>query len=61
MLPSSNLKMHSDSTYTMSVKVYNKLPDRIKSEKKHNTFIKIREFLINKSYYTLREYLEEKL
>lgn len=62
MLPSSNLKMHSDATYTMSVKVYNKLPDRIKTEKKHNTFIKIlREFLINKSYYTLREYLEEKL
>lgn len=60
-LPSSNLKIHSTSTLVMSIKIYNNLPERIKNEEKYTTFInKLKNFLILKCYYTVKEYLSER-
>lgn len=61
-LPSSRLKMHSQSPYVMSIKLYNKLPALIKKEEKNNTFLKkLRIFLLKKSYYSINEYLSDRL
>lgn len=61
-LPSSRLKMHSTSPYVMSIKLYNKLPTMIKKEEKTNIFLKkLRQFLINKCYYSVNEYLNDRL
>lgn len=62
VIPTSRLKMHSSSAYVMSIKIYNKLPEEIKSINKYNTFInKLKLFLICKSYYNVTEYLNERL
>lgn len=59
-LPPSYLKIHSHGTYAMSVKIFNKLPNEIKSLTKTNKFINsVKQFLINNCYYTINEYLEE--
>lgn len=60
-LPQSHLKMHSSSPYSMSIKIYNKLPEYLKQIEKTNIFInKVKQFLINKSYYSLDEFLNDK-
>lgn len=61
-LPTSRLKMHSSSTYVMSIKLYNKLPEKIKNISKYSSFInKLKIFLLNKVYYNINEYLSDKL
>lgn len=61
-LPTSRLKMHSDSAYVMSIKLYNKLPEPIRNIDKYNIFMnKLKTFLIDKSYYSVNEYLNDKL
>lgn len=61
-VPSSRLKMHSTSPYVMSTKIYNKLPKLIKEEEKINIFLKkLKLFLINKCYYSINEYLNDRL
>lgn len=59
-LPPSYLKIHSHGTYAMSVKIYNKLPTKIKTEAKNTIFIRLlKEYLVHKCYYSINEYLEE--
>lgn len=54
--------MHSTSTLVMSVKIYNKLPEAIKNEQKFNIFInKLKQYLIQKCYYNINEYFNDKL
>lgn len=61
-LPKSRLKMHSNSTFVMSIKIYNKLPEIIKNLSKYNIFInKLKIFLETKCYYSISEYLNDKL
>lgn len=57
-IPPSRIKMLHDSPHYMALRVYNKLPQNIKSEQKYKTFNKkLKEFLIDKCYYNLDEYL----
>ncbi|KAF9814724.1 hypothetical protein SFRURICE_014819 [Spodoptera frugiperda] len=58
-LPPSRIKMLHHSPYYMAVKIFNKLPEQIKEEPKFNTFNrKLKEYLIQKCFYTVAEYLE---
>lgn len=57
----SKLKLHSSGPYPMSVEVYNKLPNNIKSENNFTKFAKyLKNFLVTKPYYALSEYLQDK-
>lgn len=59
-LPPSCLKLHSSSPYSMSIKIYNKLPEDIKQQNKTSIFLnKLKQYLIKKSYYTVDEYLTD--
>lgn len=61
-LPYSRLKLHSSSPYIMAIKVYNKLPKSLTNEPKDSIFFKkLKLMLINKSYYTLLDYLSDSL
>lgn len=61
MLPASKMTHHSSSPLVMSIKIYNKLPDSIKSISNDNHFTnKLKELLIRKCYYNISEYLEDK-
>lgn len=62
MAPPSKLKIHSTGPLKMTIKLYNKLPETIKSEPKDNIFVnKLKQILINKAYYSLNEYLDDKI
>lgn len=61
MLPSSRMKLHSNSPYVMSIKIFNNLPDALKDETNDTTFInKLKQILIKKAYYTINEYIHDK-
>lgn len=54
----SKLKLHSNGPYSMSIRLYNNLPNEIKNEKNNKIFIKtLKTYLIEKTYYTVCEYL----
>lgn len=62
MLPTSRITLHSNSTYVMAVKIYNKIPDSLKDEISDKKFIsKIKDILVDKAYYSLNEYMNDKL
>lgn len=62
MLPDSYIKLHSSSPFAMSVKIYNKLPILFKQELNEKTFLKLlKQLLLQKSYYSVNEYLDDKL
>jgi hypothetical protein len=42
----------------MGIKVYNKFPVEIKTLNRHNFKIKLKTWLFNKAYYSVKEYLE---
>jgi hypothetical protein len=55
---SSKLKLHSNGPYSMSIRIYNKLPNYIKDEQNYNKFIKsLKTFLKENSFYSVNEYL----
>lgn len=57
VLPTYRLKLNSCSTFSSSIKIYNKLPDILKNEKSDIIFTKkLKQFLINKCYYNINEY-----
>lgn len=59
-LPTSKLAIHSSSPLVMSIKIYNKLPEPIRNEKRYGPFVKkLKQFLINKSYYSVKEYFDD--
>lgn len=61
MLPTSNMTLHSNSPYVMCIKIYNKLPNKIKDEPSYTKFLNtLKQILINKAYYTISEYLADK-
>lgn len=61
-LPDSRMSLHANSPYVMSIKIYNKLPEKIKEEADNKKFIKIvKELLMKKAYYTVKEFLSDKL
>lgn len=60
-LPPSRIKMLYHSPYYMAVKIFNKLPEQIKEETKFNKFNrKLKEYLTQKCFYSVAEYLEQK-
>jgi hypothetical protein len=60
--PPAKLTLLSSGPLIMSIKIYNNLPDSIKEEEDDKKYInKIKQLLLTKSYYTLNEYLEDKL
>lgn len=60
-LPPSRLKLHSSSPFSMSIKIYNKLPEDLRNQNKTNIFLnQLKQYLIKKSYYTVHEYLTDK-
>lgn len=61
LLPTSRLALHSNSPFVMCTKLYNKLPDSIKKEQKNKHFLrKLKNILLKKCYYSIKEYLEDK-
>ncbi|KAJ8704273.1 hypothetical protein PYW08_012997 [Mythimna loreyi] len=57
--PFSRTKTLSGSPYYMAVKIYNKLPNTFKTEKSPTLFQKkIKQYLIEKCFYSVKEYLE---
>jgi hypothetical protein len=59
---SSRLKLHSSGPQIMCIKIYNKLPKSIKNINKEKDFInETKQLLINKRYYSVQEYLNDKL
>lgn len=54
----SNLALHKNGPYSMSIKIYNKLPDHIKNEPNNNKCVNtLKKFLVANAYYTVNEYL----
>jgi hypothetical protein len=60
--PYSRLKLYSSGPLIMSIKLYNKLPEKLKKVSNERKFTsQLKQILINKAYYTINEYLEDKL
>lgn len=60
VLPTSRLKLNSSSTFSSSIKIYNKLPDMLKNESNDIIFSqKLKQFLTSKCYYTINEYFDQ--
>lgn len=60
MLPPSKLKLHSSGALVMSIKIYNKLSEQMREEEKDTVFINnLKKLLIQKAYYSVKEYLED--
>lgn len=60
-LPFSKLKIVTSSPPYMVIKIYNHLPNSIRNIEKLSLFKKLlKTFLINKSYYNLHEYFNDK-
>lgn len=60
VLPTSKLSIHSSGPNVMAVKIYNKIPEKIKLLEKYNIFERqLKEMLIEKTYYTLDEYFND--
>lgn len=61
-LPEPKLNMYKSGPYYQSIKVYNKIPDYIKTENKYNNFRnKLKDWLISKTYYSYKEFITETL
>jgi hypothetical protein len=61
-LPFSKLKLYSSAPHSMLIKIYNHIPNQIKSINKTTIFEKhLKQFLILKSYYSISEFFEDNL
>lgn len=61
VIPSSRLTIFQNSPYYKCLQVYNKLPKTIKTEESDNQFKnKLKSILIKKSYYSLKEFMEDR-
>jgi hypothetical protein len=59
-LPFSRMKIVTTSPHYMMIKIHNNLPNSIKNQEKTTIFTKqLKTFLINKCFYTIREYFED--
>lgn len=53
--------MHNNNVFIMAPRPYNKMPKTLLEIELLKTFkSKIKEFLIHRSYYTIKEYLDDK-
>ena len=53
-------ELHCDSTCTLAAKLFNRLPKELKKIDCRNIFVrKTKEFLMEKAYYTVREFLDD--
>lgn len=60
-IPFSKLKLVSHSPHNMLIKIYNHLPNHIKNIEKSSIFSKeLKRFLINKNYYNLEEFFNDR-
>lgn len=60
-LPPSRIKMLNQSPYYMAVKIFNKLPKDLQNETKETIFTrKLKKILIQKCFYSIKEFFEEK-
>lgn len=61
VIPTSKLKMHKNSPHSMAVKIYNKIPEKIKSQENNKIFeYRLKEMLIKKCYYELDDFFSDK-
>lgn len=59
-LPIAKLAMYKNGPYYRCILVANKIPESIKGETKDNIFKeKLREFLINKCYYSIDDFMND--
>jgi hypothetical protein len=62
IIPTSRIKLHLSSTQAMAVKIYNNLPEQLRNLEKDIEFLnKLKTTLLQKAYYTIEEYLSDKL
>jgi hypothetical protein len=55
----ANLQMFSKGPYSMSIRIYNQIPQYIKNETKYNNFVnKLKCYLITECPYNVREFME---
>lgn len=60
LLPKTRLKMLSNNTLMMAVKIYNKLTNDLKTIKSDIRFIQnLKRYLTDKAYYSIDEYLND--
>lgn len=60
-IPFSKLKLITSGPHAMMIKIYNHLPNKIREAETIPSFLKLlRNFLVNKCYYDIKEYLDDK-
>lgn len=60
-LPFSKMKLITSNSHIMTIKIYNHIPNHIKNLERHIQFTKqLKTFLINKCYYDLNEFFDDK-
>jgi hypothetical protein len=59
--PMSNLTLYQKGVYYMSIKIFIKLPDHIRDSigNKRNFISKLKQYLVNKSLYSLDEFMND--
>lgn len=58
--PVARLQLFNSSAYVMAIKIFNKLPNQLKRDVENVGFIDtLKNRLISKAYYSLREYFDE--
>jgi hypothetical protein len=57
--PAAHLKLYQGSPYYTCIQIYNKLPDDLASQvtNKKQFLLKLKKYLIERPYYTLREFM----
>lgn len=60
-LPQSTMQMYRNGPYYSAIKIYNNLPETIKSENEYKTFYsKLKKYLIEKCFYSVNEFMNDK-
>lgn len=59
--PPQRLAMYSKNIYCMAVRIYNKLPDNFKKLTFNEFRFKLHNFLLSKLYYTINDFLNDKI
>lgn len=60
-IPSQRLKLYSQNAYCMAIRIYNKLPRDIKTLTLYKFKNKLFTFLMEKMYYSVKDFLEDKI
>lgn len=58
--PRPHLTMYKNGAYYMAIQIYNHLPNTIKTLQGRKFEIELRKLLVNKTFYNLKEYFNER-